>query len=336
MTAFLYEVGMFGTCANPLHQGHVATIIRAASECRELYVVLSYSHRRGEVDYRVRHQWIAQTVSHLPHVRIIDLEDDAPSKEAYSETDWQQGAAQVRNIIGRPIDAIYCGSDYKADGTSPYQSYYPEARVVYTDRSLIPVSSSAIRQNPLMHWHYLAKAARPYYVRNVLIIGHESTGKSTLTQNLASLYNTEAVMEYGRDVCARCGGTEFMVREDYEEIISVHRSRINDARRRAERYLFIDTDAHTTYWYAQQSGVDIEKPALDSFELVLFLSADVPFVQDGLRSDENNTDSTRAFVSDALKQFYLDAGCRFCVVDGATHAERLAQAVQYIEERQEK
>lgn len=252
-------------------------------------------------------------------------------RKSYSETHWQQGAEEIKQRIGKPIDAIYCGSDYCSGTPSPYQRYYPEAQIIYTDRSLIPVSSTAIRQNPLRNWDYIAKAARPYFVKTVLIIGHESTGKSTLTQNQAELYNTEFVSEYGRDVCARCGGTDFMLKADYEEIISKHRTKIREARCKANRYLFIDTDSLTTHWYAQLSGIDLPQPTRDDFDLVLFLDANVPFIQDGLRIDENNTDTTRTSVSDTLKQFYLSAGCSFHVINGATHAERLTQAMQYIE-----
>ena len=332
MKTFLYNVGMFGTCANPLHLGHVSTIIKAACECRELYIVLSYSKKRNEIDFRMRHRWLAQTVQHLPHVQIIDLEDDAPDKESYSETHWQQGAEEIKQRIGKPIDAIYCGSDYCSDIPSPYQKHYPNAKIIYTDRALIPISSTAIRQNPQRNWNYIAKAARPFFVKTVLIIGHESTGKSTLTQNLAALYNTEFVSEYGRDVCAECGGTDFMLRADYEKIIITHRIRIHEARNKANRYLFIDTDALTTFWYAQMDEIDLPRPTRDHFDLILFLDANVPFIQDGLRSEENNAGSARLAASDTLKQFYLAAGYSFRTINGTTHAERLAQAIQYIEE----
>ena len=122
-----------------------------------------------------------------------------------------------------------------------------------------------------------------------------------------------------------------MLKSDYEEIISKHRINIQEARLRANRYLFIDTEALTTHWYAQMSGIDLPQPTRDDFDLVLFLDANVPFIQDGLRSDENNTDTTRSSVSDTLKQYYLADGCSFHVIDGATYAERLAQTIQYIE-----
>ncbi len=331
ITGVTYETGMFGTCANPLHQGHVSTILKAAGECRHLFVVLCYNPQRDEVDFRLRHQWLAQTTAHLTNVTIIDLEDDAPTKETYTEEHWQRGAEQVKQLIGKPVDAIYCGSDYQASTPSPYERYYPEARIIYTNREQIPISSTNIRRAPLKYWNYIAKAARPHYVRKVLIIGHESTGKSTLVQNLAYLYNTEFVAEYGRDVCERCGGTEYMLRKDFEEIVHTHRSLMTEACQQANRYLFIDTDALTTYWYAVLSNIEMEKPSPDSFDLILFLEADVPFVQDNLRSAENNEGDSRAKFSDSLKQFYRDHGYRFHTISGSTYTERLNKAMEYID-----
>lgn len=85
---FIYKVGMFGTCANPLHQGHVSVITKAASECQELYVVISYSQYRDEIDINIRHKWIEDTFTHLSNITIIHLEDDASSKELYSDEHW--------------------------------------------------------------------------------------------------------------------------------------------------------------------------------------------------------------------------------------------------------
>lgn len=38
-----YKVGMYGGSFDPLHIGHIEVIIKAASQCKKLYVVLSYS-----------------------------------------------------------------------------------------------------------------------------------------------------------------------------------------------------------------------------------------------------------------------------------------------------
>ena len=84
-----YNVGMYGGSFNPLHLGHVDCIIQAANMCRELYIVLSAGSNRNEIDMRVRYRWIYQLTAHIGNVKIIVLEDDAATKEAYTEEYWE-------------------------------------------------------------------------------------------------------------------------------------------------------------------------------------------------------------------------------------------------------
>ena len=62
--------------------------------------------------------------------------------------------------------------------------------------------------------------AKIIILKKVLIVGGESTGKSTLVQNLALSYNTNFVSEVGRDTCKYAGGEDYMIVEDlYENIL---------------------------------------------------------------------------------------------------------------------
>ena len=97
---FKYEVGMFGGSFDPLHQGHLNVIYRAASECRELYLVLSYSLNRDSVGYRTRAKWLHLAIRHLDNVRILLLEDDCKSKEEYDTSEhWTAGLDRSRNRL---------------------------------------------------------------------------------------------------------------------------------------------------------------------------------------------------------------------------------------------
>jgi len=54
----MYKLGMYGGSFNPLHLGHVNDIIEASTMCEKLYVILSYSNNRNEIDHRERFKWL--------------------------------------------------------------------------------------------------------------------------------------------------------------------------------------------------------------------------------------------------------------------------------------
>ena len=80
------------------------------------------------------------------------------------------------------MDVVFCGSDYR--GTNRYEGLYG-CPVIYFERGECPVSSSEIMQDPFRNWNYIPGIVKPFFVKKVLLIGGESTGKSTLAQNLA-------------------------------------------------------------------------------------------------------------------------------------------------------
>lgn len=292
-----YKVGMFGGSFDPLHVGHIHDIIKAASVCEELYIMISWCTGRESISKELRYRWILNSTKHLLNVKIILLEDKAVSKEEYN-TDfyWEQGADDIKRLIGKPIDAVFCGDDYL--GTNRFESLYcPESEVVYYKREEVPVSSTEIRKWAVNHWDYIPEVCRPYYTSKVLIVGGESTGKSTLAQNLALAYNTNFVAEAGRDTCEFAGGEEYMIAEDLYENLLRQKVNVMDSINRSNRILFVDTDAITTLFYAEflltsaaqeVKCTDLAKSinAINDWDLVLFLEPTVDFVQDGTRNEK--------------------------------------------------
>ena len=45
-----YNIGMYGGTFSPLHLGHVNNIITASNNCNKLYVVVSESDNKDEID----------------------------------------------------------------------------------------------------------------------------------------------------------------------------------------------------------------------------------------------------------------------------------------------
>lgn len=335
-----YKVGMYGGSFDPLHLGHISDIIKAAAVCEELYVMISWCVGRESTPKELRYRWILNCTKHLPNVKIIMVEDKAVSKEEYN-TDyyWEKGAQDIKNAIGKPIDAVFCGSDYL--GTNRFESLYsPESVVIYFNREEVPISSTEIRAWASAHWDYVPDVCKDYYARKVLVVGGESTGKSTLVQNLALAYNTNYVAEYGRTTADYAGGEDYMTAEDMYENLLRQRLNIMDAAKKSNRILFVDTDAITTLFYSRlllSAPAELaicEKMAtaisdMTKWDLVLFLEPDVEFVQDGTRNETIHAE--REKYSQQIKRALFENNVKYNCLSG-DYLERFEKAKRLIGE----
>lgn len=336
-----YNVGMFGGSFDPLHIGHIHDIIRAASICKELYIMISWCEGRESVPKELRYRWILNCTRHLPNVRILLVEDKARSKEEYN-TDyyWEKGAEDIKKMIGKPIDAVFCGSDYY--GTNRFESLYsPESEIIYFDRKEVPISSTDIRKWAIGNWGYIPDVCKDYYTLKVLIVGGESTVKSTLVQNLALAYNTNYVSEVGRETCLYAGGEDYMIVKDLYENILRQKLNVMEAVKRSNRILFVDTDAITTKFYSkfllpdksvEESRCSNLADAVDAtniWDLIIFLEPDVEFVQDGTRNEKIRIERER--YSEQIKDMFRATGIEINCI-GGNYLERFNKSKALIKE----
>lgn len=336
-----YKVGMYGGSFDPLHLGHIHDIIKAASMCEELYVMISWCEGRESTSKELRYRWILNSTRHLPNVKILMVEDKAVSKEEYN-TDyyWEKGAQDIKDAIGKPIDIVFCGDDYLGSGR--FESLYcPESVIHYFPRKEVPISSTEIRNWAMKAWDYIPPVAKPYYTQKVLVVGGESTGKSTLVQNLALAYNTNFVSEVGRDTCEYAGGEDLMIAEDLYENLLRQKINVLDALKYSNRLCFVDTDALTTLFYAEfllgtgeeykhLESLTREINYLNSWDLVLFLEPTVEFVQDGTRNEK--IAANREKYSREIKRLFEEQNVSFECLDG-DYLERFTKAKEIIEKK---
>ncbi|MFN6885842.1 multifunctional transcriptional regulator/nicotinamide-nucleotide adenylyltransferase/ribosylnicotinamide kinase NadR, partial [Proteus mirabilis] len=126
-------------------------------------------------------------------------------------------------------DFIYTS---EREDASQYEAFLGiETVLVDPERSFMNISGSQIRQAPFKYWEYIPTEVKPFFVRTVAILGGESSGKSTLVNKLANIFNTTSAWEYGRDyVFSHLGGDEMALQySDYDKIALGHAQYIDFA-----------------------------------------------------------------------------------------------------------
>ena len=162
----------------------------------------------------------------------------------------------------------------------------------------------------------------------ICLHGPESTGKSTLIEQLAAHYRTVFVPEYGRTF-AEERGTDFTM-ADLVEIAQTHDAMTHQALATGADPLFLDTDPlMTAVWADMLFGR--RDPWFDAWsgvaDFYLLLDIDLPWVDDGTRLFGSAAERQRFF---DLSRAELDRrGVRYAIVGGRGD-ERFANALDEI------
>jgi len=161
----------------------------------------------------------------------------------------------------------------------------------------------------------LEPCVRGYFVRRVVLIGAESTGKTTLAEELAGRFESIWVPEYGREYWEKKvaglrmdGPLPDWTSDEFVHIATEQQRRECEAARNANKVLICDTNAlatgtwHERYMNARSPAVDAIGQR-DRADLYLLAEPDFPFVQDGFRDGQHVRDwMHRRFVEELAKQ----------------------------------
>jgi HTH-type transcriptional regulator, transcriptional repressor of NAD biosynthesis genes len=166
----------------------------------------------------------------------------------------------------------------------------------------------------------------------IVIIGAESTGKTTLATALAEHYRTAWVPEFGRlyTEARRYLGERW--RSDEFTYIAAEQARMEDALAViANRVLICDTDPFATaIWHERYLGApSAEVQAVASgrtYDLYILTDVDTPFVPDDIRDGE----SIRQWMHDRFVNELSRMQTPMLLVSGP-HERRLAEAVKRID-----
>jgi len=167
-------------------------------------------------------------------------------------------------------------------------------------------------------------------IKKIVIIGPESTGKSTLTQALAEAYNEPWVEEYARAYLEDIGQGY-----TYEDLLKIAQGQLaleEEKSRTAGRLLFCDTDLHVIQvWSNHKFGKThpwvLQQIQERTYDLYFLTAIDIPWQEDPLR--EPPDPAMRQHFFNTYHTLLKASKTPFEVISG-TPDERLNQAIQHL------
>ncbi|MBV4356653.1 AAA family ATPase [Pinibacter aurantiacus] len=176
-------------------------------------------------------------------------------------------------------------------------------------------------------------------IKKIVIIGPESTGKSTLCQLLAKHFNTIWVREYAREYLLQ-NGKQYT----YEDLLTIAKGQINLENKGLDELseeqnepsrtplLFIDTDMYVLKVWSEFVFGKCDQYILDEivnreYDLYLLCDVDMPWVKDELR--EYPDLATREKLYHIYKDILINQNVPWVEVSGG-YEERLEKAIQAV------
>lgn len=263
----------------PIHNGHIALINFASTQCDELIVSMSFTPN-DPIPAELRFSWIRQIFQNQPNIIPAIIVDDFDNEALPLIERTNLWAIRMGEVYPK-IDILFSSEDYGA----PFAMNMAAEHILFDQqRSAIPVSATLIRNAPFKHWTYIPDVVKPYFVKKVCLYGPESTGKSTLAKKMAKNYHTVFVPEVARELIT----SNDITIDDIIKIGQAQTDRVKEKLSIANKIVFCDTDLITTKIYAKyylNQVPDILNKLENqiSYDLYFLLDIDVAWVADHLR-----------------------------------------------------
>ena len=168
----------------------------------------------------------------------------------------------------------------------------------------------------------------------IAMYGPESTGKTTLSKQLATYYNDEWIPEFARDYLQEKWDKNQEICTE-KDLISIAIGQIkleNEAVIKAKKFLFCDTNLLVTKVfsdiYYDRCDANLDQAACEhEYDLIFLTNIDVPWKADDLRDRPNN----REITFDSFEKAIIINGNPYIKIEG-DEVTRFQKAVKIIDE----
>lgn len=340
-----YGHGLVPGKSYPSHAGHHHLVEAARDRCERLTALVRAASVES-VPLADRVAWMREV---HPDATVVGAVDDTHMDVADPAV-RDAHMAVFATAVPERVDAVLTSEAY---GEEPGRRFDAASVLVDPDRTLFPVSGTAVREDPAGCWDFLRPPVRAALARRVVALGAESTGTTTLARALTAHYRarggvrarTGYVAEYGREYSEhklaalreRWPGAAWedvtFTTDDFPLIARAQNDREEAADRAGSPVLFCDTDSFaTTVRHERYVGGrnPLVEEAADRAAHHLWLLTDhegVVFEDDGLRDGEE----PRPWMTDRFRAEPARTGRRFIEITGPPEA-RLAAAVTAVDE----
>ncbi|MGI4872434.1 MAG: AAA family ATPase [Janthinobacterium lividum] len=340
--SFGLVVGKF----NPPHRGHQLLLETAAAQVAELLVLVyahpdDPAHPAPERAAWLRELYRGDDVAQGPRIgatplRIVALtEADGVPPDTADDHTQREFVRQWLTRHGHRVEVVFTSEAY-GPGFAEHLGVPHVA--VDNARQQVPVSGTALRavlgqasgSQPLLSLLHPFVAAQygavpPATVPRLVLLGAESSGKTTLSTALAEALGTVWVPEYGRILHEQKHGALV-----YEDLLYIGRRQLeleDEAAPQARGWLICDTNAATTalysYYYFHRCDPALQRLAQvcrQRYAHTFVCMPTVPFEDDGWRGPE----ALRQFQHGTILMQLEMLGIPYTLLDGSV-AERVAQ-----------
>ncbi len=271
----------------PPHLGHVYLADFARHYVDHLTIIVG-TLSNEPIDGELRYQWMKEL---CPHANVVHLKKDLPQDPSEHPDFWNIWRTELEAILPNTPDVVFASESY---GHRLAEELGAKFIPVDPQRESRAVSGTTIRDNPYENWNLIPNIVKPYYLKRVCVFGPESTGKSTLTANLAKHFNTIGVKEYARTYLEELG-TELQ----QEQLVEIARGQLSSETALtpySNKLLIADTDLLlTTVWsqflYGSCDPWITEEAQNHDYDLYLLTDVDVPWVKDDVRYLPNDREN---------------------------------------------
>ncbi len=309
----------------PFHKGHEAMINFALNKCDFLTVLVCCSDKENIPD-TIRSSWIDKAFENEKKVEVRTfnyLESKLPNTSETSESVSKIWADIFKKQF--PDYSLLITSEEYGN----FVAYFMNIQHIAFDipKKHFPVSATAVRKDVFANWKYLPDSVKPDFAIKIVILGTESTGKTSLTEKLAKHFNCSLVLEAAREMIANSNNFSF---DDLYLLATEHAKRIDKIILADNPLVIIDTDIHTTKSYSRftfEKELEIRADIYNSnrANIYLYLNNDVEYLQEGTRLSE----AERNLLDLSHRQVLTDHNIDIIEIKGDWN-ERFEKAVEQI------